>query len=84
MIVGKTLFFLFALWWFQFLQDFENVAPRPLGEAATHSHCHSSGLEDLFSACSEVNSTADMILYSTVASVADTYTQGNKLFAFLI
>ena len=64
--------------------NLEDVARRPLGQTTPHSHRHGSRFQDLLFTGAQVSSTADMMLNSAVAVVADTNTQGNELFVLLI
>ena len=76
-----TLFIFILI--FQFIQDLENKPCWPVGHTPAQSQCNRSCLQDFLATNAEVNSTADMIFYSTIAAVANTDPKRDEFFVFL-
>lgn len=66
----------------QLLQHLKNKPDRPLRRSAVQGQSNCGCFQDLFSARSEVSSTADMVLDSAITLLRDTDAQSDELLVF--
>ena len=64
----------------QIFQDLEHKTRCPFGAPASQGQRDSGSFENLLPARSKVSGTADVVLDSTVAPLADADAQGNQFF----
>ncbi len=69
--------------WIQLLQHLKNEAGGPVSHGAAQGQGHSGCLQNFLTSCAQCSSTADVVLDSAMARVADTDSERDQLLLLL-